>query len=104
MTLIRVILVAILALSPLVSSATAVAAEKNVYSGKEGAACHVVSGANKGKSGTYDSDGDCAGDFGATVCTGTDGKSNGKCADGAKTGGGKGSTHELLTDLLLDPS
>lgn len=101
MTLIRVILVAILVISPLVSSAKAVAAEKtkktNVYTGKEGGACHVVSGDNKGKSGTYDNEGDCAGDFGATVCT-KDGKSNGKCADGTRTG----SIHELLGDILLD--
>ena len=103
MTLIRVILVAILAISPLVSSATAVAdPKKDVYTGKEGAACHVVKGDNKGKSGTYDSAGDCAGDFGATVCKDLNGKPNGFCADGAKIGGGKGNTHELLTDLLLD--
>ena len=48
----------------------------------EGGACHVVSGANKGKSGTYDADGDCAGSWGMSECKNQDGTDSGKCADG----------------------
>lgn len=48
-----------------------------------GGACHVISGANTGKSGTYNADGDCEGDWGVSECTNQDGTSSGKCADGA---------------------
>jgi len=50
----------------------------------QGKACHVVGGPNTGKSGTYDEDGDCAGDWGTTGCGGSNA---GKCKDGpAKVG------------------
>jgi hypothetical protein len=49
--------------------------------GTAGGACKVVSGPNKGKTGTYDSEGWCTGSWGGTECVGSDGKSNGKCQD-----------------------
>jgi len=52
---------------------------------KTGQACHVTSGPNSGKSGTYTNDVDglnCAGSWGSTGCTGPNGTS--KCSDGAK--------------------
>lgn len=56
--------------------------------GTPGGKCHVVSGPNQGKSGTYDSDGDCcsegSGGWGCTECK-TGGTDNGKCADGVKS-------------------
>ena len=55
-------------------------------SGATGGKCKVVSGPNAGKSGTYDSEGWCMGDWGGTECTGSDGKSNGKCQDAKKVG------------------
>jgi hypothetical protein len=48
-----------------------------------GKACHVVGGPNTGKSGTYDDEGACAGDWGATECGGSNA---GKCKDGAGKG------------------
>lgn len=44
--------------------------------------CEVTSGPNKGKTGTYDGEGWCVGDWGGTECTGSDGAS--KCKDLAK--------------------
>jgi hypothetical protein len=49
-----------------------------------GGACKVVSGPNKGKTGTYDGEGWCTGSWGGTECVGSDGKSNGKCQSVAK--------------------
>jgi hypothetical protein len=49
--------------------------------GAAGGKCKVVSGPNKGKTGTYDSEGWCTGSWGGTECVGSDGKSNGKCQD-----------------------
>jgi hypothetical protein len=49
--------------------------------GTSGGKCKVVSGPNKGKTGTYDGEGWCTGDWGGTECVGSDGKSNGKCQD-----------------------
>lgn len=48
----------------------------------EGGACHVISGANKGKSGTYNADGDCEGSWGISECTNQDGTDSGRCAAG----------------------
>ena len=56
-----------------------------------GGVCHVVDGANKGKTGTYDEDGDCCNDVpGGWGCTSCGGSNTGKCADGPapKTKGG----------------
>jgi hypothetical protein len=60
-TLIKLTLVAVIGLTPVFYSA------KVMAKGKEGAACKVVGGANKGKKGTYDADGDCAGSWGMTA-------------------------------------
>lgn len=49
--------------------------------GAAGGKCKVVSGPNKGKTGTYDGEGWCTGDWGGTECVGSDGKANGKCQD-----------------------
>jgi hypothetical protein len=49
--------------------------------GTSGGKCKVVSGPNAGKTGTYDGEGWCTGDWGGTECVGSDGKSNGKCQD-----------------------
>jgi hypothetical protein len=46
-----------------------------------GGPCTVVAGPNKGKKGTFDEDGDCAGDWGATECK-TGGVDNKKCKAG----------------------
>ena len=51
----------------------------------EGGACHVVDGLNKGKTGTYDKDGDCCKEPpapGAWGCTECGGSNTGKCKDG----------------------
>ena len=63
------------------SVGSAVAAQKET-GGATGGACHVISGANKGKSGTYNADGDCSGDWGISECKNQDGTDSGKCADG----------------------
>lgn len=47
--------------------------------------CTVISGANKGKKGTYNADGDCAGDWGISECTNQDGTDSGKCQAGHVT-------------------
>lgn len=52
--------------------------------GAAGGKCKVVSGPNAGKTGTYDGEGWCTGDWGGTECVGSDGKSNGKCEDAKK--------------------
>jgi len=44
--------------------------------------CEVTGGPNKGKTGTYDGEGWCVGDWGGTECKGSDGTS--KCKDLAK--------------------
>ncbi|HVH41667.1 MAG TPA: hypothetical protein VM925_04970 [Labilithrix sp.] len=44
--------------------------------------CTVISGANKGKHGTFDEDGDCAGDWGMSECKNQDGSDSGKCKAG----------------------
>ncbi len=52
-----------------------------------GKACHVVSGGNKGQSGTYTNDVDglnCAGSWGSTNCCDQQGKDNGNCKAGAR--------------------
>jgi hypothetical protein len=74
-TLIKLTLVAVIGLTPVFYSA------KVMAKGKEGAACKVVGGANKGKKGTYDADGDCAGSWGMTECGGAN---TGKCQDARK--------------------
>ncbi|MFW7381302.1 MAG: hypothetical protein ACOH5I_20980 [Oligoflexus sp.] len=56
----------------------------NGGAGKSGA-CKVVSGPNKGKTGTYDGEGWCTGDWGGTECQDSSGKDNGKCTDVKKT-------------------
>jgi hypothetical protein len=66
----------------LAASAPAMAAPVKQTPSKEGGACHVISGANKGKTGTYDADGDCAGSWGMSECKNQDGTDSGKCADG----------------------
>jgi hypothetical protein len=62
--------------------ASPLSAEPKQTGGTVGGVCHVVAGDNKGKTGTYDSDGDCcneaAGGWGCTGCGGTPNK----CADG----------------------
>ena len=50
-----------------------------------GGACHVISGANKGKSGTYNADGDCEGAWGMSECKNSNGTDSGKCAVGKET-------------------
>lgn len=50
--------------------------------GTTGGACTVISGANKGKTGTFNSDGDCAGSWGMSECTNQDGTDSGKCKAG----------------------
>ena len=50
----------------------------------EGAACHVLSGTHKGKTGTYDEDGFCCGDWGCTECVDRGGN---RCADGPAAAG-----------------
>lgn len=57
-------------------------------SGTEGAGCKVISGANSGKTGTYNEYGDCAGSWGFSECKNQDGTDSGKCQDLAKTGVG----------------
>jgi hypothetical protein len=70
----------------LAASAPAMAAPVKQAPSKEGSACHVTSGSNKGKTGAYNSDGDCAGSWGITECNNNgmnqDGSPTGKCADG----------------------
>ena len=44
--------------------------------------CTVISGSNKGKKGTYNEDGDCAGDWGMSECKNQDGTDSGKCQAG----------------------
>ncbi len=57
-------------------------------SGKAGTPCTVVSGPNKGKKGTYSSDGWCQGPWGGTECRRTPGSPEQRCKDGhVKTGG-----------------
>ena len=51
--------------------------------GVTGGKCEVTSGPNKGKTGTYDGEGWCTGDWGGTECTASDGSS--KCKDLAKS-------------------
>jgi hypothetical protein len=48
-------------------------------SGAVGGRCKVTSGPNAGKTGTYDDEGWCVGDWGGTECKGADGAS--KCQD-----------------------
>lgn len=45
-------------------------------------ACTVISGANKGKKGTFNADGDCEGDWGLSECKNQDGTDSGKCKAG----------------------
>ena len=49
--------------------------------GVTGGTCHVVSGPNSGKTGTYDDEGACCDEakWGCTECSGSN---TGKCADG----------------------
>ena len=44
--------------------------------------CTVISGTNKGKKGTFNADGDCAGDWGMSECKNQDGTDSGKCQAG----------------------
>lgn len=55
-------------------------------SGTSGGKCKVVSGPNKGKTGTFDGEGWCTGSWGGTECVGSDGKSNGKCQAAKQVG------------------
>jgi hypothetical protein len=60
------------------------AQQPNTGSGNDGGKCKILSGPNKGKSGTYDGGFCCTGKEGSgdcTECVGSDGKANGKCAD-----------------------
>ncbi|MBC7799571.1 MAG: hypothetical protein H7Z10_03030 [Gemmatimonadaceae bacterium] len=61
-----------------------------------GAACHVTGGPNKGKSGTYDADGHCAGSWGMTECKDEYGEDTGKCV------AGMGSTNNATIRNLQD--
>jgi hypothetical protein len=60
---------------------------KAVSTGTLGGKCKVVSGANSGKSGTYNADGDCEGDWGVSECKNQDGTDSGKCEDVTRTSG-----------------
>ena len=51
--------------------------------GTTGGACSVISGANKGKTGTFNADGDCEGSWGLSECKNQDGTDSGKCKAGA---------------------
>jgi hypothetical protein len=75
MTLVRITLVGILGFALLMSSVAL------TEGSKEGQACKVTGGASQGKSGTYDKDGWCSGNWGGTACSDQYGKNNGKCAD-----------------------
>ena len=79
--------------------------KKDPKSSKVGQACHVVAGGNNGKSGTYTNDTDglnCAGNWGSTGCTSSDGKDNGNCKDGKREVGGGGGNHDLLETILAN--
>lgn len=52
--------------------------------GDKGGKCKVVSGPNKGRTGTYDGEGWCTGDWGGTECQDSSGRDNGKCKDAKK--------------------
>jgi hypothetical protein len=55
---------------------------------KAGGSCSVTTGANKGKTGTYENDGGslyCSGSWGSTGCVNQQGAS--QCKDAAMTGG-----------------
>ncbi len=60
---------------------TATSAQRIGHTSPSGA-CSVISGANSGKSGTYNADGDCAGSWGMSECTNQDGSDSGKCKAG----------------------
>lgn len=70
----------------LIAATPAAMAEPVSSAPKAGSACHVVAGSNKGKSGSYSSDGSCSGSNWSTECqnvgTNQDGKDNGKCKPG----------------------
>ncbi|MGE0130402.1 MAG: hypothetical protein AB7U82_20185 [Blastocatellales bacterium] len=72
----------------IIPSATVSAEKKQSPKAGSGSAgkCKVLTGPNKGKTGTYTDNGQwCEGDWGGTECKGSDGKSNGKCGAAAKT-------------------
>jgi hypothetical protein len=75
MTLVRMTLVGILGFAPLIFSLAL------TEGSKEGQGCKVVGGANKGQSGTYDKEGSCSGNWGATDCSDQYGQNNQKCVD-----------------------
>ncbi len=54
----------------------------NGGNGAVGGKCEVTSGPNKGKTGTYDGEGWCTGDWGGTECKALDGGN--RCKDIAK--------------------
>jgi hypothetical protein len=83
MSLDRPTLVAIVVVALLATGGPARAADKKGTTSAGGGACQVTGGANKGKSGTYDSDGWCVGDWGGTACKDDYGQDTGKCKDGA---------------------
>lgn len=59
--------------------------KQGAKAGSSTGTCKVLSGPNKGKTGTYTEGGQwCEGSWGGTECKGSDGKSNGKCAAAAK--------------------
>jgi len=66
------------------TEATATTSEglQNNGGGAVGGACTVIAGANKGKSGTFNADGDCEGAWGISECTNQDGTSSGRCRAG----------------------
>lgn len=87
---------------PVVFGDRAVAAPKDPNAEKVGKACHIVSGGNAGKSGTYTIEADglncTTADGDQSACKDSDGKDNGKCKDGAKF---TGNPHDLLRDILV---
>jgi hypothetical protein len=80
----RIVLVALGMLGFAASAVSPAIAEPKGGGSTAGGACHVVSGPNAGKSGTYDSEGACCNEavWGCTECGGSN---TGKCKDGAKT-------------------
>src|SRR5574341_994701 len=89
--------------SPAVFADRAVASpKKDPNAEKVGKACHIVSGGNAGKSGTYTIEADglncTTADGDQSACKDSEGKDNGACKDGAKF---TGNPHDLLRDILV---
>jgi len=79
---ISILLLSILFTLVTIGISNAAPINQNQSSGKEGGKCTVTSGDNKGKNGKYDSDGDCAGSWGATECRPVSGSTVTRCKDG----------------------